>query len=58
MLSRNVSQNHRQEKVLNTTPPESSLAPTPTLAVLGFKRQLVYHLHFWAFVAVAPLDET
>jgi len=55
MLSRNVSQNHRQEKVLNTTPPESSLAPTPTLAVLGFKRQLVYHLHFWAFVAVAPL---
>ena len=43
---------------MNTTPPESSLAPTPTLAVLGFKRQLVYHLHFWAFVAVAPLDET
>ncbi|MBD3641242.1 MAG: diguanylate cyclase [Marinobacter sp.] len=55
MLSRNVSQNHHQEKVLNITPPESSLAPTPTLAVLGFKRQLVYHLHFWAFIAVAPL---
>lgn len=27
----------------------------PTLMVLGFKRQLVYHLHFWAFVAAAPL---
>jgi len=27
----------------------------PTLTVLGFKHQIVYHLHFWAFVAVAPL---
>ena len=27
----------------------------PTLTVLGFKHQLVYHLHFWAFLAVAPL---
>lgn len=32
-----------------------NLATNPTLAVLGFKRQIVYHLHFWAFVAVAPL---
>nr|WP_284047978.1 GGDEF domain-containing protein [Marinobacter sp. ATCH36] len=31
------------------------MATNPTLAVLGFKRQIVYHLHFWAFVAVAPL---
>lgn len=31
-------------------------SPTnPTLVVLGFKRQLVYHLHLWAFIAVAPL---
>ena len=36
-------------------PPTGSLAPTPTLAVLGFKRKLVYHLHLWAFIAVAPL---
>lgn len=27
----------------------------PTLAVLGFRRQIVYHLHFWALIAVAPL---
>jgi len=27
----------------------------PTLTVLGFKHQIVYHLHFWAFVAVFPL---
>ncbi|WP_336365554.1 GGDEF domain-containing protein [Marinobacter sp. C2H3] len=40
---------------MNVFPPTASLAPTPTLAVLGFKKQLVYHLHFWAFVAVAPL---
>ena len=32
-----------------------NLAANPTLAVLGFKRQIVYHLHFWAFVAVTPL---
>jgi diguanylate cyclase (GGDEF)-like protein len=31
------------------------LDTSPTLAVLGFKHQIVYHLHFWAFVAVAPL---
>lgn len=31
------------------------VATNPTLAVLGFKRQIVYHLHFWAFIAVAPL---
>jgi len=35
--------------------PVDKLATNPTLAVLGFKRQLVYHLHFWAFLAVAPL---
>lgn len=33
----------------------NNLATNPTIAVLGFKRQIVYHLHFWAFVAVAPL---
>lgn len=32
-----------------------STSTNPTLAVLGFKHQLVYHLHFWAFLAVAPL---
>ncbi|MDX1551487.1 MAG: GGDEF domain-containing protein [Marinobacter sp.] len=32
-----------------------NLASNPTLAVLGFKRQIVYHLHFWAFIAVTPL---
>src|SRR5690554_7034471 len=31
------------------------MATNPTLAVLGFRRQLVYHLHLWAFIAVAPL---
>ncbi|WP_150911644.1 GGDEF domain-containing protein [Marinobacter halotolerans] len=31
------------------------LDTNPTLTVLGFKHQIVYHLHFWAFVAVAPL---
>lgn len=30
-------------------------ATNPTLAVLGFKRQIIYHLHFWSLVAVAPL---
>jgi len=33
----------------------NTLTTNPTLAVLGFKRQLVYHLHIWAFIAVAPL---
>lgn len=32
-----------------------TMATNPTMAVLGFKRQLVYHLHIWAFIAVAPL---
>lgn len=27
----------------------------PTLVVMGFRRQLVYRLHFWACLAVAPL---
>ncbi|KEF33060.1 MAG: GGDEF domain-containing protein [Gammaproteobacteria bacterium] len=40
---------------MSVFPSSDSLATTPTLAVLGFKRQLVYHLHFWAFIAVAPL---
>lgn len=40
---------------MNVFAQSDSLATNPTLAVLGFKRQLVYHLHFWAFVAVAPL---
>ena len=36
------------------TPPDPA-ETNPTLAVLGFRRRLVYHLHFWAFIAVAPL---
>jgi len=40
---------------VNYLPHIRSLAPTPNLAVLGFRRQLVYHLHLWAFIAVAPL---
>lgn len=40
---------------MNLLAPADKLASNPTLAVLGFKRQLVYHLHFWAFLAVAPL---
>lgn len=40
---------------MNVFPSTSSLATNPTLAVLGFRKQLVYHLHFWAFIAVAPL---
>ncbi len=36
-----------------TTPPTTP--SNPTLAVLGFRRQIVYHLHFWSLVAVAPL---
>ncbi|WP_166267101.1 GGDEF domain-containing protein [Marinobacter caseinilyticus] len=30
-------------------------ASNPTLVVLGYRRQIVYHLHFWALVAAAPL---
>ncbi|AOY89584.1 GGDEF domain-containing protein [Marinobacter salinus] len=40
---------------MNVFASPNSLATNPTLAVLGFKKQLVYHLHFWAFIAVAPL---
>lgn len=40
---------------MNFSVPTSTPGTNPTLAVLGFKRQLVYHLHFWAFIAVAPL---
>lgn len=40
---------------MNTFSSTVSKSTNPTLAVLGFKRQLVYHLHFWAFIAVAPL---
>ncbi|WP_404365890.1 GGDEF domain-containing protein [Marinobacter sp.] len=36
-----------------STPPVQ--ASNPTLVVLGFRRQIVYHLHFWALIAVAPL---
>ncbi|WP_323750478.1 GGDEF domain-containing protein [Marinobacter sp.] len=36
------------------TSPET-MESNPNLAVLGFRRQLVYHLHFWSFIAVAPL---
>ncbi|WP_100637854.1 GGDEF domain-containing protein [Marinobacter salexigens] len=40
---------------MNTPTSTDSPSNNPTLAVLGFKRQLVCHLHFWAFIAVAPL---
>lgn len=30
-------------------------ASNPSLAVLGFRRQIIYHLHFWALVASTPL---
>ena len=40
---------------MNLIASPNTLATNPTLAVLGFKRQLVYHLHIWAFIAVAPL---
>lgn len=40
---------------MNLLSSPNTLATNPTLAVLGFKRQLVYHLHIWAFIAVAPL---
>ena len=35
---------------MNFSAPPNALATNPTLAVLGFKRQLVYHLYFWAFI--------
>lgn len=40
---------------MNQSAPPGTATTNPTLAVLGFRRQLVYHLHFWAFIAVAPL---
>ncbi len=40
---------------MNTRTTASLKASNPTLAVLGFRRQIVYHLHFWALIAVAPL---
>jgi diguanylate cyclase (GGDEF)-like protein len=27
----------------------------PALVVLGFRRQIIYHLHFWSLVAMGPL---
>ncbi|ROU00880.1 GGDEF domain-containing protein [Marinobacter sp. R17] len=30
-------------------------ATNPTETILGFQRQIVYHVHFWTLVAVAPL---
>ncbi|MDK8462623.1 GGDEF domain-containing protein [Marinobacter sp. SS13-12] len=40
---------------MNPLAATNKLATNPTLAVLGFKRRIVYHLYFWAFIAVAPL---
>ena len=40
---------------MNPLAPTDSLSTNPTLAVLGFRHQIVYHLHFWSLVAVAPL---
>ncbi|MDX1756941.1 MAG: GGDEF domain-containing protein [Marinobacter sp.] len=35
--------------------PARKCASNPTLVVLGFRRQIIYHLHFWALIAVLPL---
>lgn len=43
------------EYAVNKLSSNDSRSTNPTLAVLGFKRQLVYHLYFWAFIAVVPL---
>ena len=40
---------------MNSLAVVEKLDTNPTLTVLGFKHQIVYHLHFWAFVAAAPL---
>ncbi|MBC7191095.1 GGDEF domain-containing protein [Marinobacter sp.] len=40
---------------MNPLAPTDSLSTNPTLAVLGFRHKIVYHLHFWSLVAVAPL---
>lgn len=41
---------------MTTEPLSPKMAATnPSLVVLGFRRQIVYHLHFWALVAVLPL---
>src|SRR5680860_1484659 len=45
----------QREYAVNTFSSTDYRSTNPTIAVLGFKRQLVYHLHFWAFIAVAPL---
>lgn len=45
----------QREYAVNLFFPGDQIARNPTLAVLGFRRQLMYHLHFWAFVAIAPL---
>lgn len=31
------------------------IATNPTETVLGYRRQIVYHVHFWTLIAVAPL---
>tara|TARA_R100001440_G_scaffold25353_5_gene41280 strand:- start:8604 stop:9671 length:1068 start_codon:yes stop_codon:yes gene_type:complete len=31
------------------------LSTNPTETVLGYQRQIVYHVHFWSLIAVAPL---
>ncbi|MBS3804640.1 MAG: GGDEF domain-containing protein [Oleiphilaceae bacterium] len=33
----------------------AAAASNPALVVLGFRRQIIYHLHFWALIATAPL---
>lgn len=33
----------------------SFTSTNPTETVLGYRRQIVYHVHFWTLVAVAPL---
>ena len=40
---------------MNPLAAAEKLNTNPALTVLGFKYQIIYHLHFWAFVAVAPL---
>lgn len=47
--------NGKREQAVNPLAAAEKLDTNPTLTVLGFKHQIVYHLHFWSFVAVAPL---
>lgn len=34
---------------------DNQISSNPTLVVLGFQRKIIYHVHFWALIAVIPL---